>query len=161
MKPWNEEEHPRDEKGRFTEKIRAVLSRGYELPLTSDGSLDIYRFELLYGHMFVKEHMQIPLGFFGRQDGNDSPVQIPAPPTRAYGFASAKRRDTEHHIDHARQMGYKNQKEYQRAACEFWEHGEGTVYYSIGRKNFVKIERGGLTGVMVSVDGIVSTFFIH
>jgi len=49
---------------------------------------------------------------------------------KAYGFANKERKNTKHHLRHAREMGYKNQDEYERAAVEFFNGNSGKLYYN-------------------------------
>ena len=51
-------------------------------------------------------------------------------------------------------MGYKNQAEYEKAAIDFWEKGEGVVYYSRPRNTFYKYDVKTCKEVAVSPDGI-------
>jgi hypothetical protein len=57
-------------------------------------------------------------------------------------------------------MGYKNQDDYERAALDFWKNGEGKLYYSFGRRNFVKYDEKTKRSCYVSHDGFVESFFV-
>ena len=48
-------------------------------------------------------------------------------PEKATGF---NRLETKHHQRHAKEMGFKNTKEYERAAVEFFNSDKGKLYYS-------------------------------
>ena len=73
----------------------------------------------------------------------------------AYEF---NRINTRHHIRHVRELGFKNQKEYEREAVRFFNSNEGKLYYSKQRDLFYRYERK--TGLFVSVNryGCVRTF---
>jgi hypothetical protein len=58
---------------------------------------------------------------------DDLPLKIPKP-EKVYGFANKERKETAHHIAHAKEMGFKNQDEYERAACEFFNGDQGKLY---------------------------------
>lgn len=78
-------------------------------------------------------------------------------PEKVYGFDSKERRETKHHIAHAKEMGYKNQKEYERAAIEFFNGTQGTLYFSQERKRWYKYDEKTEL-FCVSSDGIIHTF---
>ncbi len=84
--------------------------------------------------------------------GNIPPVE------EATGFADNERLNTKDHIAHARDMGYKNQKEYEKGACEFFNFGKGDLYFSKKRKRFFKYDNKKL--LCVSSDGVIHTFMI-
>ena len=58
---------------------------------------------------------------------DDLPLKIPKP-EKVYGFANKERKETAHHIAHAKEMGFKNQDEYERVACEFFNGDQGKLY---------------------------------
>lgn len=72
----------------------------------------------------------------------------------AYSF---NRLDTKHHIAHAKEMGFKNPKEYEAAAVEFFNSDRGTLYYSNKSKKYYRYEEK--TGLFaVSSENVVHTF---
>lgn len=76
-------------------------------------------------------------------------------PEKATGF---NRLETKHHQRHAKEMGFKNTKEYERAAVEFFNSDSGELSYSIARKRWYRYDKG--SGFFVSSsDGIVHTFY--
>ena len=108
------------------------------------------------------ELVKIPLDFFGIKSGKKEARElgeIPPKPINAYSFLNKERQSTRHHKKHALDMGYKNQAEYEKAAIDFWEKGEGTVYYSFARKCFCKYDRK--KKVVISADGIIHTFMLE
>ena len=108
-----------------------------------------------------KERAKIPLNFFGKKSGSKEAHmhgEIPPKPKKAYGFLNKVRLNTSHHTKHAEEMGYKNQDEYEKAAIDFWENGEGTVYYSRPRNRFYKYSVKSQRMLSISCDGIVNTF---
>ncbi len=74
-----------------------------------------------------------------------------------YGFANKERLNTKDHIQHAKDMGFKNQKEYERFACEFWNTKRGILYYSNRRKRYYRYEENTNLLCVVS-NGIIHTF---
>lgn len=75
----------------------------------------------------------------------------------ALGFANKERRETAHHREHAREMGFKTQKEYERAGCNFFNSNRGKMYYSIKRKRFYRYDEK--TGELaVSSNGVLHTY---
>ena len=82
--------------------------------------------------------------------------QMPTPET-AYGFANKERKNTKHHREHAKEMGFKNQDDYEREACRFFNSSEGMLYYSERRDRFYRYdEKKGR--YVTSSYGIVHTF---
>ena len=65
---------------------------------------------------------------------------------------------TAHHMGHAKEMGFKNQKQYETAAIKFWNSGEGDIYYSKKRNRFYKYNTKTLEFVAVSEKGVVYTY---
>ena len=81
-------------------------------------------------------------------------------PETAYGFADKERKNTAHHKKHAKEMGFKNQDEYERAACEFFNGKQGALYYEERRKRFYRYdERSKL--LAVASDSVIHTFAIY
>lgn len=76
----------------------------------------------------------------------------------AYGFASKEKLSTKHHQDHAKEMGL-NSKEYEKVACDFFNEGEGDLYYSERRKRFYRYDRK-TKRMVASSDGIIHTFML-
>jgi hypothetical protein len=138
---WDESKHPRDGDGRFSEnqherdeKKRDAVRHIYD----SDGG-----------------RVRIPLDFFAeKKDYSNEP--IPDVPKEVFGFADKERKNTANHIKHAKEMGYKNQDEYERAALDFWKNSKGEVYYSHGRKRFYKYD--GARFVSFDTEGTLRTF---
>lgn len=75
----------------------------------------------------------------------------------AYGFADKERKNTKDHKAHAKEMGFKNQDDYEREACRFFNSSEGVLYYSERRKRFYRYdEKKGR--YVTSSYGIIHTF---
>ena len=70
-------------------------------------------------------------------DGNtESFGQNGIPPmVEAMGFENL---NTPHHRDHAKDFGYKDMQAYKKAAIDYFNNGEGTLYYSKARKRFAR-----------------------
>lgn len=91
MKPWREEDHPRDEIGRFTEKDDLFFPQNTPYA-------EILRRE--------RELHRIPLDYFGLTE--DRYADWADMPAEVYGFADRKKLYTPHHIDHAKKDGVSN-----------------------------------------------------
>lgn len=79
---------------------------------------------------------------------------IHASPSEVFKF---HRLDTKHHADHAREMGYKNMRDYEAAAVEFFNLNKGKLYYSKARGRYYRYEEK--TGYFCSTsDDTVHTF---
>ena len=48
--------------------------------------------------------------------------------------------ETKHHQRHAKEMGFKNTKEYEKAAIEFFNSSKGKLYYSLAKNRFYKYQ---------------------
>lgn len=56
-------------------------------------------------------------------------------------------------------MGYKNSKEYEQGAIDFWKNGKGDMYYSRARKRFYKHDKASNKILVANKDGIIHTFY--
>lgn len=80
-------------------------------------------------------------------------------PEIAYGFKDKLRKNSAHHIEHAKEMGFKNQDEYEKAAVKFFNSKNGKLYYSTARSRFYRYDEK--TGALAtSSDGIIHTFML-
>lgn len=129
--------------------------RDYRGRWTSVGGGVTYRQNTSYQEL-------MSLDFFSdrRQKKNNGDTAIPEPPREVYGFANRERLNTEHHVKHAQEMGYKTQREYEAAAIEFWKNGEGRVYVGIDGI-FYKYDSKSLKFSAVSANGYIRTFFTY
>lgn len=80
-------------------------------------------------------------------------------PEKAYGFADNERMNTSHHVAHAKEMGFKNQSDYEKAAVSFFNGDEGELYYSERRERFYRYDKKSKR-MVVSSDGVIHTFMI-
>lgn len=70
------------------------------------------------------------------------------------------RLNTKHHTDHAREMGYKNMRDYEAAAVEFFNSKKGKLYYSAARDRYYRYDEK--TGHFCAASGeTVHTFNIY
>lgn len=68
------------------------------------------------------------------------------------------RLNTKNHIRHAKELGYKNQTEYEKAAIDFFNSKRGKLYYSSVRSRYYKYDTA--TGeFVVSSDGFIHTYY--
>ena len=101
----------------------------------------------------------IGLNFFSKKkDFSNVPVDRDYP-KEALGFGSNKLLNVPDHKKHAKDMGFKNTKEYQKAANEFWNSRKGKIYYSRARKRFYMYNDKTRLLLTIEKDGIVHTFF--
>lgn len=114
---------------------------GIDIPLNADGTANIPKLFELYDEWRDKSGGQ----------SDDKPFKEPP---KAYSF---NRLNTKHHISHAKEMGFKNPKEYEAAAVEFFNSDRGTLYYSNKSKKYYRYEEK--TGLFVSSsDGLIHTY---
>lgn len=115
-----------------------------DIPLNADGTANIPKLFELYDE------------WRERNGGSSETKSFPKPP-KAYSF---NRLNAKHHKDHAKEMGFKNPKEYEAAAVEFFNSDRGVLYYSEARDRYYRYEEK--TGIFcVSMDGVVNTFNIY
>ena len=152
---WDESKHPRDKIGRFANKEELERAKY------------IYSSDNNYNSMSVdelREICKVDLNFFSDKNNRHTVINIsdiPSPPTEVYGFANSERLNTAHHIQHAIDMGYKGQKEYERAAIHFWRNGNGIIYYSKVRNRFYKYDKNKSLFLATDSQGIIHTFRIY
>lgn len=143
----------------------ALKKRGITPNMISDGTRTNPKIEAAKKKSVetLKREQSVYLGldFFSNKSKSgsiDVNNERPTPPKEAYGFASKERLNTAHHIKHAEEMGYKNQKEYEQAAIEFWNSGAGKVYYSAERKRYYKYDNNTERFISVCDKGSIHTF---
>ena len=57
------------------------------------------------------------------------------------------------------ELGYKDPKKYEAVAVEFWNNGEGKIYYSQYMDRFYRYNTKTHIFVSVSSNGYIKTFF--
>ncbi len=87
------------------------------------------------------------------RDDNSSHSSLPK-------VSKFNRLNTRHHIDHSREMGYKNMRGYEAAAVEFFNSNKGKLYYSEARGRYYRYEEKTGRFCVVS-GGTVHTFNIY
>ena len=98
---------------------------------------------------------------FGTQELRERQIiEIPAsaehpPVEKAFGF---NRLDTKHHQRHAREMGFKNMREYEQAAVAFFNSNKGKLYYSVKWGKFYRYDEKSHL-MAVSSGGVIHTFW--
>lgn len=78
---------------------------------------------------------------------------------KAYGFEDKKRKFSPDHIQHAKEMGFKHQDDYERAAMDFWNKGQGEEYYGSKRGRFAKYNEKTGEYAVVDKDGTLKTYY--
>lgn len=117
----------------------------------------------IYNNVYESDTKTLPfsLDFFSKKTNTNSfpkIMEIPDTPKEVYGF-SKDRLYTSDHMNHSKEMGYKNQPDYNAAAIEFWKEGKGKVYFGQWRKDrFYKYD--GEKYVSVGIDGTIHTFML-
>ena len=81
-------------------------------------------------------------------------------PKEARGFLNKERLNTNHHRNHASEMGYKTQSAYNMASIAYWKNGDGKIYYSPKRDRYYKYNSRSEHFISVDSDGIVHTFML-
>ena len=167
LQTWNESDHPRDNDGKFTEKGAGASSAADE-PI--DPRKIVYRQNTPYWQILEddrkreeeaerrKNAARLPLDFFSKE--NRKKLTREDIPSEVYGFANDKLM-TAHHRRHAREMGYKDPKQYEKGAIEFWRHGAGVIYASSLRNRIYKYDVKKGIFLSIGVDGNIRTFMIY
>lgn len=143
---FDESKHPRDERGRFT-----------------DGTSRRYAQNMSYAEIMRddRESAYVPLDYFGSKkpvpEFDEKKVKAECPKD-AYGFANRERLYTQHHQDHANEMGYKNQPAYEVGAINFWKNGVGKVYYDPCNDIYYKYNRKSTEFVAIDKNGVIHTY---
>lgn len=68
------------------------------------------------------------------------------------------RLNTKNHIRHAKELGYKNQAEYEKAAANFFSSTRGKLYIDLRLKKFYRYEEKTRLLAVVDGDGGICTF---
>lgn len=68
------------------------------------------------------------------------------------------RLNTKNHIRHAKELGYKNQAEYEKAAASFFSSTRGKLYIDLRLKKFYRYEEKTRLLAVVDGDGGICTF---
>lgn len=97
MRVFREEEHPRDRDGKFTDK-GAGVSEGKKL--------------------------RKAVSIYSDEPDKDAPPEKLPNPEKAVRF---NRPEIKHHQRHAKERGFKNTRDYERAAVEFFNSDKGKV----------------------------------
>ncbi|MCI8499245.1 MAG: hypothetical protein HFE28_01355 [Clostridia bacterium] len=95
--------------------------------------------------------------YLARTNGNEGRKKET---TAAVGFANKERKNTKHHLRHAREMGYKNQDEYERAAVEFFNGNSGKLYYNPKDNRYYRYDDKTRRIAVCDAEGNIHTFFV-
>lgn len=108
---FREDEHPRDKSGKFTDKGAGA-------------------------GVGEAEKLRKAVRIYSDEPEKDAPPQkVPEPAT---GF---NRLETKHHQRHAKEMGFKNTKEHEKTAVEFFNSDKGRLYYSVKKDRYYRYEK--------------------
>ena len=69
------------------------------------------------------------------------------------------RLNTKNHIRHAKELGYKNQAEYEKAAADFFGSARGKLYIDLRLGKFYRYEEKTRLLVVVDGDGGIGSFY--
>lgn len=111
-----------------------------DLPLEENGFVDIQKLLKLYDEWRGRWH----------EKASEDKLTV----QKANQF---NRLNTAHHQRHAREMGFKSIKEYERAAVEFFNSDSGELFYSASRKRFYRYNEK-TQWLAVSSHGVIHTF---
>lgn len=101
--------------------------------------------------MYVKEYRQnVDYKEVTKNGSSNMPL-----PQKATGF---NRLETKHHQRHAKEMGFKNTKEYEKAVVEFFNSDRGKLFYSKKWKKFYRYDKLS-QWMAVSSEGVIHTFW--
>ncbi len=114
---------------------------GIDLPLGENGAVDIQKLLKLYDEWRKRGEE--------KASGDKPTVQ------KAHKF---NRLNTAHHQRHAKEMGFKNMKEYEQAAVEFFNSDRGMLYYSKKWEKFYRYDEKSKV-LAVSSGGVIHTFW--
>lgn len=114
---------------------------GIDIPLNADGTANIPKLFELYDE-------------WRERNGDQKEAKSFPKPPKAYSF---NRLNTKHHKDHSKEMGFKNTKEYEAAAVEFFNSDRGVLYYSEARNRYYRYEeKSGIFAA--SSNGVIHTY---
>ncbi len=117
-----------------------------EIPIAYDGRVDIQKLLELYNE--------------SKKSGKSKELNDKRNPLeKAYGFVDKKKKNSPDHIQHAREMGFKNQDDYERAAIDYWNKGEGEIFYGTKRGRYAKYNEKTSEYVVVDKDGTLRTYY--
>ncbi len=138
---WDESEHPRESDGKFTDGAGQSKQEKLE------------KAKRIYG--LDDELVSLPLDFFGKKS---FATKIPDVPKDVYSFRNKELLHRPDHLRHVKEMGFSTQKEYEKAAVEFWNSGKGELYYSDKKGGrFIRTSKNRIC--VVTIDGYIATFF--
>lgn len=80
-------------------------------------------------------------------------------PDFAYGFGDSKLLNRKDHQTHAKELGFRNTNEYQKAAIRFWNERTGKIYYGKARKRFFMYDEKTSLMLVIDAEGIIHTFY--
>lgn len=111
-----------------------------------------------------KERAYVPLDYLGSKkpvpEFDEKKVKAECPKD-AYGFANRERLYTQHHQDHAKEMGYKNQQAYELGAINFWKSGIGKLYYSSAKDKYYRYNETNRQFLSIDKDGVIHTYMLY
>lgn len=111
--------------------------QGIQIPLNGDGSANIPKLLDMYNEW--------------RKDSVSEASPIPT-------ATKFNRLNTKNHRQHAQDLGYDSQSEYENAATEFFNSGRGKIYYSNARSRYYRYDSS--TGEFaVSSNGVIHTYY--
>ena len=128
---------------------------GIELPLEKNGSADIRKLLQLYDEWRAKNS-----GKTYRQNTRHEAIlsedKAGRKPEKATGF---NRLNTAHHQRHAKEMGFAILRDYEKAAVQFWQRGNGICYEGTRRGNYAKYNKETCEYMICDKQGKISTYY--
>lgn len=117
------------------------------------------------------KHPRAEDGRFGKKSGNEklrSAVDVysddPKSDKAEMGLTKApeaykfNRRDTQHHYDHAKEMGL-NQREYESAARNFFNSDKGKLYFDSKDKKYYRFDDKSQLIAIVNAEGQICSYY--
>lgn len=105
------------------------------------------------------ELVKIPVDYFGKKKStSNASKKMPPPPEEAYGFSN-ERLQTPDHKRHQEEMGFKDPKQYNAAAINYWNNGKGEKYCSDIKQRYYKYRRDTEEFLSIDSEGIIRTYF--
>ena len=120
MAEFDESKHPRDKDGKFTDKNSSSKN------IRSKKLLKALTFFAENKHSEAREKITIETA------KSNFPKQI-------FGFENGREK-TQHHQNHIIELGYKDEKQYQKGAIEFWNNKDGKTYFSQSAQRYYKYD---------------------
>lgn len=158
---WDESRHPRDNRGRFTDGKSDNLQAKTASELAKEIAIHLEKSKITVVDAAEKLGDKVPfrisLDYFGKKGKIENGCSLQIPPLEAFGF---ERLNTGHHKNHSDEMGFKDLSAYKKAAIEYWNTGNGDIYFSQLTRRFYKYNMDSTRFLSIDIKGNIHTFFL-